>query len=231
LKVAIHQPNFFPWLGYFYKMTKVDVFVYHDNVEITKGGYTRRAKIGDPHLNVEKWLTVPLVKHSDYTLIKDLKLAEQIDWRGRQLRILEANYYRAPFFNQVMPVLERILMESKAYQSLAEFNVFIINALMRLFEIDVKVISSSFMSSDGKADEYNAALVAELGGDIYVSGQGGNQYQRQIVYNDLGIQLEVLDSSTILYDRLGKEYNRIHLSIVDAMMYLGVDEIRESLNG
>ena len=102
--IAIHQPNFIPWAGYFLKMAASDVFVFHDNVEITKSGPTRRVKISALQtVDYTQWLTVPLVKHSDFALIRELEISWQSDWTKKHLNQIKNAYRTCLYFELYFP--------------------------------------------------------------------------------------------------------------------------------
>ena len=94
--VAIHQPQYLPWVPYFDKADQADVFVYLDNVRYDPRGIQNRNRIKTPR--GAQWLTVPVAGGRDQ-LICDLVIADE-DWRQRHLRSLELNYFRAPHFQR-----------------------------------------------------------------------------------------------------------------------------------
>ena len=83
--VAIHQPNFLPWIGYFYKIVKSDIFVFLDNVQYTKNSFINRNKIKTSQ--GEMWLTVP-VSFSFGQLIRKVRINNLVDWQKKHLRRL-----------------------------------------------------------------------------------------------------------------------------------------------
>ena len=97
--VAIHQPNYLPWLGYFYKIARADVFVFLDDAQYSKNSYTNRVQVSEP--GGAKWLTVP-VSYNFGDLISDVRPAVP-DWPSRHMDTIR-NYYRsAPCYRAVWP--------------------------------------------------------------------------------------------------------------------------------
>ncbi len=176
--VAIHQPNYLPWPGFFYKIHASDVFVFHDNVEYSKRYPTRRTRIRkSPDSDESCWLTVPLKKHSDFTLIKDLEIDHSQDWQGKHLRKISNSYSGAPFFQEVFPKIESWFNESKQFELLADMNIFLVRNVLKWLGIEREIRRSSVLSVEGSGSMYNVALVNYLGGSVYLSGKGGEKYQ------------------------------------------------------
>jgi hypothetical protein len=96
--VSIHQPNFVPWLGYFYKIYKSDVFVILDNVQFTKNGFTNRNRIKSPQ--GELWLTVPVIQSGKFgQTITECKIFNREQSLEKILKTIESNYKKAPAFS------------------------------------------------------------------------------------------------------------------------------------
>jgi hypothetical protein len=218
-----------PWAGYFLKMAACDIFVFHDNVQLTKAGPTRRVKIASMHASEHtQWLTVPLERHSDYTLIKDLMISNNTDWRSRHLRLIDNTYRLSPYYADGMNVINDLYAATKDVNDLSTFNIYCIESLYKLINISVSTYRSSSLPVSGKADQYNANIVSYLGGQTYISGVGANNYQSESVYKKSGIELKMLDSLSILKkdEASNSEWQERH-SIIEAIMYLGIDGVRE----
>ena len=103
ITVAIHQPNFFPWLGYFDKIAKCDVFIVLDDVQFPKGdgSWLNRVRLlvgGEP-----RWVTAPIVRaFHGVRLVGQVEFHSSTPWREKVLKTLTANYARAPFFEETM---------------------------------------------------------------------------------------------------------------------------------
>src|ERR671914_2812856 len=133
--VAIHQPNFLPWLGYFDKIARADVFILMDNAQFPKTGgiWTNRVRM---LVNREPaWLTVPVVRayHGTRT-IAEMRIDDSKPWRGKLLKTVRTNYARAPFLGEVMPHLTEILEYDT--DCLADFNVAAISRVAELLGLD-----------------------------------------------------------------------------------------------
>ena len=179
--VAIHQPNYLPWLGYFYKIWASEVFVFHDNIEFSKGNYHQRVYIRSSYTSMEKkFISVSLKRHSDFVLFKDLELNQDHDWQTKHLNILKNTYRQAPFFGTYFPEIEAILMNSRNEIYFSKFCIHLVKHILGLLAIERPFyISSNLPILPLKADYYNAAIVKYLDGSVYLSGIGGRLYQKE----------------------------------------------------
>src|SRR5262245_30980573 len=106
--VAIHQPNFLPWLGYFSKLLHCDTFVLFDDVQFPRGKtFVNRVQIKTPQ--GPNWITVPIADKSDLALIKDSRIAPDPSWKRKVLRTLEVSYAKAPYTKNYLPGLTEII--------------------------------------------------------------------------------------------------------------------------
>ena len=227
--VSIHQPNFLPWIGYFYKIWASDIFILHDNVEYTKHSFTKRVFIRKyPAESERDYLIVPLKRHSDFALISDLKICHERDWQQKQINKLYYVYHKAPFFNDYFSTIKQTILSSYDETHLAVFNKNLMLDILGLLDIDRKVVLSSQLPIRGfQADEYNAELVAYFDGDLYISGTGAKKYQFNMTYSERGISL--------IYNEIGNYLKNASpqypvqfdagLSILDALFYIGVEGI------
>jgi WbqC-like protein family len=232
-KIGIHQPNYFPWLGFFMKMSRSDIFVFHDNVEYTKSGTTRRCKIGN-YNNADEfdWLTIPLQKHSDFSIIKELKVDNNQQWKQKHLNKIYNTYHEAPYFNNIFPLLENIYSTISTLDSLAAINMHIIKSIAKILGIEAKIYNSSTMPITPKsADDYHIAIVKFLNGTHYIVGKGASNYQEDQSFLFNQIQISKNDFGQILTEKLVKNTNvNPSFSIIEVLMKMPIDSIRELLH-
>jgi hypothetical protein len=224
--IAIHQPNFLPWPGYFLKIVSCDVFVFHDNVQITKRGYTRRTKISSNKLYEEsQWLTVPLKKHSDFALIKDLEISWDTDWPQKHLNQIKSTYYGCPRFDEFFKILSYWYQQVKEIGYLSDMNIFFIRQILKELGIEKEIFKSSELPVGGKATSYNLAITQHLNGTQYLCGNGASKYQDDQQFLDHHIQVRHLDA----IQNLGNEFLNINLqvSIIELFMNVEIDAIRK----
>lgn len=218
MRVAVHQPNYAPWCGYFAKMFVSDVFVFFDDVQLPQGrSYVSRAKVAKGK-DGEQWLTVPVSKSGTPT-INEVRLAEP-GFATKHLSTLRHSYARTPFLAEVLDLLAPVY--ERAGASLADLNMDLIRTVAGYLQWSGTFALSSERPSDLKADERIADLVSAAGGTTYVSGAGGQNYQTEQTYADRGVELEVRTYRPVEYGRSGWPWLG-GLSVLDALFHLGPD--------
>lgn len=187
-RVAIHQPNLFPWLGFFDKMRLVDAFVLLDVVPFNRRGYQHRVRIGTP--SGARWLTVPVRKKGRYgEPTNQVEIDATRPWRHDQLETLRRNYARAPAFAEFMPHLTELY--DLPCERLIDFTIPGIEWLRSQMRIDTELVLASDLLGPGlSGSELLAELVLALHGDIYVSGPTGHDYMDELSFSSRGIELE-----------------------------------------
>lgn len=216
MTVAIHQPNFIPWLGYFYKIVRCDIFVLLDNVQYTKNSYINRNRIKTPQGAI--WLTVP-VRYQFGDSINQVQINNSTDWRRTHLKTLELNYRKTAFFQDVFPDVQRLYLQ-KDWQNLCEFNIALIEYVLSYLGLEKKLIRSSDLKTEGKSTERLVDIVRKLGGDSYLCGFGAVNYQEETIFHDAGIELIHSEFVHPKYPQVWKEFIP-NLSIIDLLFNSG----------
>lgn len=221
--VAIHQPNYVPWLGYFHKMARADIFVFLDDVQFSKQSYINRVKIlGD---NGPRWLTQPVnVALGD--AINEVTIARE-GWDRSHLDTLKGFYRRAAAFVDVWPEVRKIY-EAVSKDNLAAINRALIAALSQRLGVRPEFRRSSELGLRGiTGDDRLVAIVRALApGGRYISGEGGAGYQNERKFADAGIRLSYSDFKHPFYDQGGDTFHP-GLSVLDAVFHLGWDGASE----
>nr|WP_047579223.1 WbqC family protein [Methylobacterium sp. ZNC0032] len=186
--VAIHQPNFFPWLGYFDKIRRADALVFLDAVDFPKtgaGNWTNRVK-----LNIQaeaRWVTCPINRPGLGVPIHSVAIDESQPWRTKLLRTLEANYRRAARFAPTMALIEPLVRSEQ--NSIAAFNIAAIQAIAESLGLTTRLVLQSDLTADGKATDLLISLVKAVGGDGYLAGGGAAGYQQDEAFGEAGLRL------------------------------------------
>ena len=215
--VAIHQPNYLPWLGYFYKISQSDAFVFLDDVQCSKNSFTNRVKIlrdGEA-----RWLTQP-VSYNFGNTIMAVSIA-RADWKTAHLDSLKGAYKAAPAFNAVWPDIEAIYDELDG-GDLAAVNMNVIQNFCRHLGIVSDIHRSSAIDGqDLSSDDRLIHLVNKIAPcGCYLSGKGGSGYQDPEKFQDAGIKLRYTDFSPIKYPQCSQTFIS-GLSTIDAVFHLG----------
>lgn len=219
--IAIHQPNFIPWCGYFYKMSKADIFVLLDDVLHSKKSYTNRINIKTP--NGIKRLTVPLLKKE--ILIKDIPISNDGKWNRQQIKLIHDSYSKAPYFNDYYSGLEEIFLDQWNY--LVDFNIENINFIKNNLGINTNIIRSSELDIDNTdKNNRNLMITKELGGDVYLSGDGGGrQYNVEEMFHTEGLEVQYTSFSHPIYNQLWGDFE-FGLSILDLLFNEGPNSLK-----
>lgn len=179
--VAIHQPNFFPWLGYFDKIRRADVFVFLDAVSYPKNGWTNRVRV-----NVQgnaKWINCPVRRDADR--ICKAEIDDSKPWRAKLIKTLEANYARAPGFEKAISFL-RLLIDAP-HLNLAALNIAAIRSIAASLGLETRFLRQSELQYQGASNLMLTSLVRAAGGDAYLLGGGADSYHAQDVFDAAGI--------------------------------------------
>lgn len=171
-------------------MEMSDIFVIYDEAQFSKGDFHHRNKIRI--FNGWKWLSVPVEK--ERIPIKEIKIQNETSpnkkacWSESHLKNIEDNYTGTPYYKKYESNINKIYM--KNYEKLIDLNMDLITFLKNAFKINTKVIYSSELGSFSKASNGLLEIVRELGGDVYLSGQGGKNYLDVLLFEKKGIEIE-----------------------------------------
>lgn len=228
--IAIHQPNYLPWPGYFYKISRCDEFVFLDHVQINKRGLTRRTQLPDRnHPGQTIFLTVPLRKFSDSTPINALFIDHTKNWQTQHLNKIRDYYQRFPYFEAYYNLFEKWLNYSIQYEKLSELNIYLIKEICTLLGIRSRWHLSSNMPITTHKNEMNAQIVHLLGGRTYLSGEGAvKNYQDVLIFKNAGIDVRHSEYLGLLHSKPYSRYPAAGRSgIFDILFTIGVDGARE----
>jgi WbqC-like protein family len=178
MKIAICQPTYLPWLGYFDLIDQVDVFVLLDNVQFQRQSWQHRNRLKTP--SGLHWLTVPVIFRGRFGQpINEVEIRDTRFWRNH-LRAIELNYRRSPFFNDYFSELSsRIKCECSSSALMASLDVRLIEWFMDVLGIRTNVLLSSHLKREGKRMELLANICDFLDAKQYVSPLGSATYLLQ----------------------------------------------------
>lgn len=215
MKVAAHQPNYVPWLGYFAKLASADIFIFLDDVQLPQGrSYVHRSRIHAQPDGV--WLSAP-IRREERQLIKDVRFADA-DWCRKHQATLFHTYRKAPFFDPVMTLVEGIYGTDT--DSLAQFNMSAVTAIAGFLGLSCRFELSSAFGVSQCSDDRLIELVKAVNGDTYLSGAGGQNYQHPEKFEAAGIRLCVREYRPRPYPQIQGGFVS-GLSVLDALFNLG----------
>jgi hypothetical protein len=218
--VAIHQPNYIPWPGYFHKLAAADVFVYLDAVQYPRGqSFAPRNRIKTP--NGVTFLTIPVSvpKGSEgKASYLEVELADD-KWRRKHLATVEQSYGRAPHFDEVFPLYER---ELEAGETFVPLNIGLIEAFASYLGIETRRVRlSELLPSFGQKTELILDVCRALDGDAYLSGTGGGRdYTDEALLKENGIELRYDEFEYPEYPQLWGDFEP-NLSVLDVLLNCG----------
>lgn len=227
--VAIHQPNFFPWLGYFDKIARADAFVFLDDVQFPKTGgvWSNRVKLligGEA-----RWLTAAIDRnYTGIRKISEMHFLSTNPWREKMIKTLEANYKKHPFFDETMKVIQPLILNQES--NIREYNIHTIRAIVS--EIGMKhgeFFRSSEFAFESTSNELLCDLTTSVGGTTYLTGGGASGYQDSSVFGVFKVNLKYQDFQHPTYAQLKSDKFLAGLSVIDAAMNVGWNEVRNLL--
>lgn len=226
MKVAIMQPYFFPYLGYFQLIAASDVFVLHDDVQYIKGGWVNRNRI---LLNgTDRMITFPVQKDAYELPINARKYVDDKQARKDIVNLIKQAYAKAPHYRQVFPLLEELLAFED--RNVAHFNEHLIRHIADFIGLNCKIITSSGMEKDNSlaGEQRVLDMCKRLGATDYTNPQGGQTLYDTETFRDAGIALHFLFMRPRPYPQRIDGFMP-YLSIIDALMELGPDAIKPYL--
>jgi len=226
MKVAVHQPQYLPWIGYFHKIMNVDVFVFLDNVQYKKREFQNRNKIKTSQGPI--WLTVPAItKGRFYQKIKDVEINNTERWKEKHFEAIKRNYSKAKYFRDWYMFLEELY--SKGWNKLIDLNVFIIKKFIEYLEIEVEIFFETELNITGEKTERIINICKKLDADTYYSGVGARDYLEEEKFKEEEINLEYQNFSHPVYPQIYGDFIS-HLSILDLFLNCG-KESRKIISG
>ncbi len=225
MKVAIMQPYFLPYIGYWQLLNAVDVFVVYDNIKYTKKGWINRNRFllnGKPET-----FTLPLKSDSDSLDINQRFLAETFDRQKLMARI--ENAYHKAVYSRNINSLQTCFMEEN--DNLFDYVYNSIRHIRHILDIKTEIILSNSLPFDHKllkSQDKVLAICQHLGATQYINPIGGTELYDHQAFNEKNIELKFLKSQLKPYHQLGNEFVP-GLSIVDPILCVGKDSTKQML--
>lgn len=214
--VAIHQLHYLPWLRYFEKIHRADVFIVLDDIQYSKNGWQNRNRVKAAQGAVV--LTVPVL-HKHLQRLDEVRVDNSVNWARKHWTTIEQAYGKAPFFHEHAPFFGDTY--SRSWNSMNALNRHILEYLVSSLGISTPLVFASSLGVEGEATDRLINLILTVNGDAYYSGAYAlEKYLDADVLKEAGINL-------ILQNWHSKVYPQRHggfipdLSVVDLLMNCG----------
>lgn len=225
-KLAIMQPYFFPYIGYWQLINAVDIFILYDDVNFIKKGWINRNNI---LLNKRDHLiTIPLLNVSQNKHINECMVSDDYKTIDNIIKTINLAYKKAPYYNLVFPSIEEIIKTKGSISDLVLKSVLWIKEYL---DIDTEIILSSSIDKNNelKGQDKIIEIVKKLNGNHYINAIGGQELYDKEIFNNNGIKLNFIKMKEIKYKQFNNEFVP-NLSIIDVLMFNSPEKIREMLD-
>jgi WbqC-like protein family len=218
--VAVHQPTFLPWLGWWNKLVRADVLVLLDDVQFPKKGGTWINRVKMLVGGEARWVTVPVDRAFHGTRsVREMQIDDSKPWRESVVGTIRSSYARAQHAAEVFPVVEEAL--SAPCGHIAELNERAIRLFAKRLELDPsKLVRQSDLGVSGTGTELLVDLCHAVDGDTYLSGDGSDEYLEPDLFRSVGLELAYQEFAPPRYPQPVPDYVP-GLSVVDALMSCG----------
>jgi hypothetical protein len=222
--VAIHQPEYLPWLGFFKKMMNSEIFVFLDDAQFTKKGWQNRNQIRTK--DGMTLLSIPVHAHS-YPKINEITIDNNKNWSKRHKKSILFNYAKAPYFEEFKDFIESVF--EKKFEYLVDLNAEIIKRVMNELKIKSKIIFSSDLKISKKGSDMVLDICKAVGADYYITGTVWAQSHLRIdEFKKSNIHVEFQKFQHPTYKQFHGEFMP-GMSIIDLLFNEGKDGAKEIL--
>ena len=198
MRVGVIQSNYLPWRGYFDFIRSVDLFVFYDDMQYTKGDWRNRNKIKTPRGT--EWITVPVFNKQLAKLICETQIDYTTDWGFKHRRLFEMHYKQAPFRDLMLSLVEDL--GSTGEINISALNIRLIRRICEFLHISTPTLLSSELGLQGTKTERLINLLKKVNGTTYLSGPAADVYLDKDMFRQSGITLEYKSYSYAPYPQL-----------------------------
>lgn len=216
MKVAIHQPQFFPYAGFFHKLGCADAFVIMDDVQYDKR-FTNRNRILAPQGPM--WLTVPIDKADKFSSNMTVEVNNALPWRAEHWKKLTYSYKNSAFFHSYREYFEDLYQ--RQHNLLFDLNLETTKAVMGWLGIDIPIVRESQLGVTGEGTQRLVNVCRAMGADTYVSGVGGKDYMDETLFHANGVTLQYHQYEPTPYPQRFVQEFVPNLSILDMLFNIG----------
>lgn len=198
MRVAIVQPPYLPWLGYFDMLRKVDLMVFLDTVRVNLRSFQRRNRIRTP--TGWMWLTLPVLKEGGTSpIFRSARLNDAVEWRRKHWLAIRSSYSRAPYFQEHRSFFESFYDQPRT--SLLDVNVTLIEYVAGQLGVKTRTHYASEFEPQGAKTELLVDICKKVGASVYLSGPTARNYLKPELFNAQNVQLEFHEYAHPVYDQ------------------------------
>jgi hypothetical protein len=215
--VAILQPGYLPWLGFFDQLRRCDVFVYYDDVQFDKHGWRNRNRIKSPAGSL--WLTVPVLTGGRQgQAIMDAEIDDRVPWQRKHLASIAQNYARAPYLSDYLDELEEVL--KRPWKRLVDLDIAVAALMSGWLGIRRTIARSSELDIGGDQSERLLNICRHFGARRYLSGDSARNYLDLALFRHSGISVEWQNYGHPRYPQLHGDFLP-YMSALDLVLNMG----------
>jgi len=228
MKVAIMQPTYLPWLGYFNMMAQVDLFVLLDNVQFAKKSWQQRNRIKTSQ--GELMLTVPVISAQRFDQrISETIINSESQFAKKHVKSIELAYGKAPYATDHLSEVAELIMSGEDH--LARFAGDLIRWFTRTVDIDTRIINASELHATGESTALTVNQLVELGADTFIAAEGSRPYvSAEPAFAQSGIEVVFQEYAHPVYEQLHGPFIS-HLAAIDALLNVGAERTRALIRG
>lgn len=228
--VALMQPTFLPWQGYFALLANVDVFVFLDDYQFCRRSFMQRNRLflapGNPG-----WITVPVehVGSEDRALLSAVRPLLGPGFRRKFQTTLRHSYGVTPFYARYAPEIEAWI--TRDFSDLASFNIWLIQMMAAWLGLTPSFQRSSSIGSVGKRSVRLVDLLRRLQAQTYLSARGSFDYMVEdgiFPLEDIETRFQIFEP--LPYPQRHSPQFVSHLSMLDAVLQVGAQQALELMH-
>ncbi len=204
MPISIHQPDFIPWVGYFEKIRLSKKFYILDDVQLSRRGWTHRDKLIIN--NIEKWITIPIKKKGNYdSLIKDIEIDNDIQWKKKHLSSIKMSYGKAQNFAFIFQIINDIY--NKNYNYLIDLNIDFIEKICEILKINVNMELTSSLKTNLYGSNRILEIIKLNSQKIYLTGEPSLRYLDVNSFKNAGITIKIFKFNINEYKKKYFKFN------------------------
>ena len=224
-----HQPNFLPYMGFFYKLYNADIFVLDDDVQYTSKEYSSENGVRVGHnansirVGGNKGKIIVPVSYTFGDKINEVRICKDGKWEEKMLKTLKCNYGKHPYFNEGYSLVEDALGHN--FDMLYDLNRYLLDKIIAGFGFKTRIVTSSVdVPTELKNNDRNIYQCKALGANVYYSGAGGGkEYNDEDAYKENGIKLVYSDYRPVPYRQYHRKDFMENLSVIDYIFNCGFE--------